>query len=1136
MISSRSSEGFRPLTPTDVNKCTTAGTSKNGNSVTILQTDSPRTCDLKNLRAKRLAYFVDRNHCYTNSTLAIGSLGDRQVNNNYTNGDPPRENVLNVEQNISLKEKNLDVNEPVQHTQVKNIQGMHCTDLETTLKISESAEEATCLPKPDYNFLENPTISEIEKLRHILCWAQKILKKSKEVSNTQVCQNTTVNETKLAEEHMNPDISQTTTFNRPSSTNKSTCSSPVGSRYDYTNYSADSSSGSCSSLDLLRSNRTLFQTSSPLNDVQEQYTSTNTGYSSKHHFDSNNILQRESTGQVDTYKVSGNNWTCESKILETKLPSENSDSLIDKVNALKKNDYFWIPLEGGSDDENIIENRQMKEASVDHFVKDIIPHFCDSTNQYHNNGEPILSARTVVIRTSPTTCHSSGGVLGNSVNLHNTTQHNVRSDYHYNNNNANPALSSRTVTLRRSPATNCNSLGNVLGNPVNLHYAVPHCKSTVCNQGKHNYAWEDKKVEEYSGCYEISQGDPKIAYMLRDSLSLEKDGFNLKSPFALSVIPIPCKGITESSDETTANKKGKRTNLVKGSQEIPNSDQTLKKNRNLCNANENFVSCSSISPKDCSDIILDSRGSENLPALDNYVVKKQTNCNNDEKEAKYQITESKAQHTLKLSSLPLQSSYDFNNSKISSLQFKKEESIERERDHITKEYRGSFLYTSNLVKRCPKCKSDNNSTVNWCTKCGCVLIGIVPQHCDVTSNVDRCAFSNPRGSSNKEKIDILPTIATDGLKEDFEIAESNNYDFKDSEDSACFPSEMKELQLSAYQKYLLYMGHLEKIRGQHQTPEHLQTDALLEKESTNQTKSKDENQNFCGECEPEDSNIASFKLSTHFTNQTDKKHIDYEQDSEDNPILIPEMGKIPLAENVQEALELHCGIQKRNYLKQNSNVEKSKNIFHGTTLKQNFGNQNFISLKHENNKETLKVAEKKPRRKNDIQSSINQHQRCWEKSSIAGLSYTRGGIKTRSTNANHPRSDDECHGTKGKPLLLYGCSAVHMKNNKVPWKQPIKRLVNGNILDARRSKLPFENTAVTLRPTMKPRETAKYFRNNASQFCAKQICQGDDNHSPWLFLPDEIWIRVFTLLPHHDLCQVAQVCYCFYRLANDEML
>ncbi|XP_051876144.1 uncharacterized protein LOC127572675 [Pristis pectinata] len=957
---SRSSEGSQPSSAKDVNKYTTAGMSKQLNSDAILKTDTPRTCDLKTLRAKRLVYFVDRNHNCTNSSTAVGSLGfdDKQVNIDHTIADPQRGNLLNAEQNVSLIDKEFDINELTQHTRIQDTREVHFTDLETSLNISESDEKAACTPKPDYNLLENPNVSEIQKLRHILCWAQKVLKKSKKDSNTQEYQSTIkVNETELAESHLNPDVPQPTTFNWSTSTNKSIHRDPLRSRFDDAKCSTDTSSENCSSLDLLRQRGTLVPTSSfttTLNDVQEQCTSTNIGYAGKHHFDSNNILERKYTEQVHTYNVSNNNWkfkgSGESEVLVTKLPNENCHSMAGNVSVLNSDNYFWIPLEAASDDESITENKQMKEASVEPFVKsNITPLLCRSNNHYHNNNrEPTLSARTVTLRKSPVTYYSSGDILASPVNLHNTVQHNISNNNHNNSNNREPTLSARTVTLRKSPVTYCNSSGDILANPVNLHNAAPHYKSTVCDKGKHNYAWEAKKAEEYfsGGYHELSLGDSKIADEPGVSPNLEDAGFNLKLPIDLPVIPTTCNYVIESSsEEITTSEKDKGTKLDKASQERGNSDQFPEKFRNLSitNANKILLSFSSISPKYCSDIIMDD--SENLPALE--ILKKEANSDNSENEARYQITESKAQNASKLSSLPMLSSYDVNDSKTSSMQLEKEESIESERDQITGENRDSFLYASNLVKCCPECKSDNSSTVNWCTECGCVLIGITPQSCDVTSNIDGRAFSNPRGSPNKEK------IAIDGLKEHSEIVESEVYDFKDSEDSTCLSLETCEPQLSVYQKYLLYMEHLEKLRGQHQTREQQQTDVLLVKENANQTETVDKGNSSYGKHEPENSNIASFVMNTHFPDQTDRKHIVHEQGSEDNPIPKPDVGTIPLAENVPGVTTLHCGFQEEYYLQQDSSVGTSKNMLHRATLNQNFGNQNFTSLDYENNKGTL---------------------------------------------------------------------------------------------------------------------------------------------------------------------------------------
>ncbi|XP_028604653.2 uncharacterized protein LOC114606489 isoform X3 [Podarcis muralis] len=44
----------------------------------------------------------------------------------------------------------------------------------------------------------------------------------------------------------------------------------------------------------------------------------------------------------------------------------------------------------------------------------------------------------------------------------------------------------------------------------------------------------------------------------------------------------------------------------------------------------------------------------------------------------------------------------------------------------------------------------------------------------------------------------------------------------------------------------------------------------------------------------------------------------------------------------------------------------------------------------------------------------------------------------------------------------------------------------------------------------------------------------DSKLLPWLLLPDELWLCIFSLLTHKDITRVSQVCQRFYRLAGDE--
>ncbi|XP_067886116.1 uncharacterized protein [Heterodontus francisci] len=1115
MLQSLSTVGSQSLNSKQSNKSSLARTSKHLNAETILKTDTPRTRELKILRAKRLAYFVGPDHNYTNTSTAVSSLeaNDTQESIDHKLSCPLTENLVNVEHKDSLIEKTLDCNESVQHRRIQDPQKAHRTDLEPSLTIAKSDKTTVCLPKPDYNLLENPTVSEIQKLRHILSWAQKILKNNNEVLNTQWCQKAcALNEKEMVVSHVTSNTEQPNTFYCSWDTDGHIHSGPSSGRLDGSHYSADTSrsSDSCSSLDLLRASRTLVQTSSlatSLSEEKEQCGLRDTGYSSKDHFGPDNIWERSFPEQGNAYtaNVSNNNWNIkgvgENKVhvAQFAFPAdETCHSVIGDVSALNRDEYFWIPLEGSLDEEDVTENGEGKGVFMQPFVKNnVTPFLCSS-----NNKEPIISART--------------------------------------------------VTLRKSPVTYCYT-SDLLASPFNLHSTTQHSIPTPCDKGNHNYAWEPIGTKEYlsDGYHKTSVEDSEAAGLPDALLNLDNTGINFKSQMDLSVIPrldLPtlCKGTTGSPNETSGNEKNKAIKLVSSAQERPSIEQFPERSRNVSvtNANKTFLSHLSISPKCCRGKILDNRGTE---SLENDPLKKEANDNNDKNETWQQIIEYKAHSTLKLSSSSLLSSSDSSYSKKSHSQFIKVQSNEREKGQITDENNDSFLYASHLVKFCPECKSGNSSTVNWCMECGCVLIGITPQFGTVSSNVDKISFSNPKASPKKEKTDRLltNTIAVSKEYSDF-VGSDKAYGLKYSKVNICDP------QLSVYEQYLLYMEHLQKIRGQHQTKEQQPTDVLLLKEKASQTEVVDESSSNYGKQETEKNNTASFKAATCFSDCTDRKQIDHEQESDDNPMCKSTIGAISSEENAEENCilpelsVLQCAPQEKNYFQQKNYVERAKNIADRAFLKHIFGNQeedqSLIPTQCENKEKTLKDADIKPRRRKSIQSSLNQCQRYWEKSSIAWSSYTYGGIKPRSRNTNRPQSADDCQKSSKSTLLHDGPSAVLAMKNKGSWRQLTKRPVSANVPGSKqapqetpRSKALLQNTAVASMATIKPCEKSECL-NNVFQTCDKLICRGDDDHSLWLYLPDEIWIRVFTLLTHQDLCQVAQVCHCFRRLANDETL
>ena len=48
--------------------------------------------------------------------------------------------------------------------------------------------------------------------------------------------------------------------------------------------------------------------------------------------------------------------------------------------------------------------------------------------------------------------------------------------------------------------------------------------------------------------------------------------------------------------------------------------------------------------------------------------------------------------------------------------------------------------------------------------------------------------------------------------------------------------------------------------------------------------------------------------------------------------------------------------------------------------------------------------------------------------------------------------------------------------------------------------------------------------------------QRDSEPVPYLYLPDEILLQIFSYLPHKDLVSCARVCSQFYRISMDETL
>ncbi|KAE8633165.1 hypothetical protein XENTR_v10001805 [Xenopus tropicalis] len=124
-----------------------------------------------------------------------------------------------------------------------------------------------------------------------------------------------------------------------------------------------------------------------------------------------------------------------------------------------------------------------------------------------------------------------------------------------------------------------------------------------------------------------------------------------------------------------------------------------------------------------------------------------------------------------------------------------------------------------------------------------------------------------------------------------------------------------------------------------------------------------------------------------------------------------------------------------------------------------------------------------------IASKVTGSKRHWEKSSIAWASFTHGEMKPRSTAIRRPDSAESRKRTSG-------------------------------------SKYQGDNHAGA--------EAEHCARSKYSKF--DEMAKWDTQKDMWLLLPDELWIFIFSKLPHKDLSKAAQVCRRFCHIANDDSL
>ncbi|XP_026530649.1 LOW QUALITY PROTEIN: uncharacterized protein LOC113416787 [Notechis scutatus] len=171
--------------------------------------------------------------------------------------------------------------------------------------------------------------------------------------------------------------------------------------------------------------------------------------------------------------------------------------------------------------------------------------------------------------------------------------------------------------------------------------------------------------------------------------------------------------------------------------------------------------------------------------------------------------------------------------------------------------------------------------------------------------------------------------------------------------------------------------------------------------------------------------------------------------------------------------------------KERTEIIKQQNHFKDQMLKPQFANSTPKQMERTGSFKDQEVFES--RKSSPKQASPKKH---WERANISCSSYTQRELKPRSQCVRRPAT--------GKKLMR--------KNNYNSQNQTSS---------GTQCRLQYEN---------------------ASQDYNKLNMKSDCSLTPWLLLPDELWLCIFSLLTHKDISRISQVCRHFYQLAGDKFL
>ncbi|XP_033890755.2 uncharacterized protein LOC117421018 isoform X1 [Acipenser ruthenus] len=443
-------------------------------------------------------------------------------------------------------------------------------------------------------------------------------------------------------------------------------------------------------------------------------------------------------------------------------------------------------------------------------------------------------------------------------------------------------------------------------------------------------------------------------------------------------------------------------------------------------------------------------------------------------------------------------------------------------------------HNSNYMFRfCPECSSPNDPDINWCVHCGCALIGIIPRLCkeDNSQILNLKVQSMPMKNSDLSKENTYSVESTKTIS----ILESVS-----SEGSNTNCNTEQGSSLSVYEKYLMYIEHLKGIKNLNgeNSSELSKSENVKYDRHTGETVVSQHCDLFAGSDSNERSDAINRSSSSNGKTQFHQQREPRASSELNDCAPDCEQSSCGVLSSVDNIL----GVEEQDLLTlDHATTEQASELQNTALLESRVFEQDYYTTPPTTSDQTRKtLQELKPKKFKNIQTSLSGHKRYWEKSSIAWSSYTHGQLKPRCTINSRPLSAGQCRkSTNELSLQARPPSAGHPGGNDLKAhfnKRPASAGYSG--AQKRRSTNIHNAVDIHNRTTCKNAGTVTRHLNTTQCPEPRKLknMTRDGEHSMWIFLPDELWIYILSMLSHEDLSHSAQVCQHFRRLANDKTL